>query len=70
MDDLDIALQMEAQWMAARILELEGRLQVHSKPAGFRDFAVLVRNSEVLSEFTRAFDDFGIPYLVNRGKGF
>jgi ATP-dependent helicase/nuclease subunit A len=69
-DDLDIALQMEAQWMAARILELEGRLQVHSKPAGFRDFAVLVRNSEVLSEFTRAFDDFGIPYLVNRGKGF
>ena len=22
------------------------------------------------TEFTRAFDDFGIPYLVNRGKGF
>jgi superfamily I DNA/RNA helicase len=59
--------------MAARILELEGRLQVHSetaRPAEFRDFAVLVRNSEVLSGFTRAFDDLGIPYLVNRGKGF
>jgi ATP-dependent exoDNAse (exonuclease V) beta subunit len=24
----------------------------------------------VLGEFTRAFDDSGIPYLVNRGKGF
>jgi len=72
-DDLDTALQLEAQWMAARILELEGRLQVHSetaRPAEFRDFAVLVRNSEVLSGFTRAFDDLGIPYLVNRGKGF
>ena len=40
------------------------------KPAEFRDFAVLVRNSEVLGEFTRAFDNLGIPYLVNRGKGF
>jgi ATP-dependent helicase/nuclease subunit A len=69
-DDVDAALQLEAQWMAARIVELEGRLQVHQKPADFRDFAVLVRNSEVLAEFTRAFDDFGIPYLVNRGKGF
>jgi ATP-dependent helicase/nuclease subunit A len=69
-DDLDTALQWEAQWMAARILELEGRLQVHEKPAEFRDFAVLVRNSEVLGEFTRAFDDLGIPYVVNRGKGF
>jgi ATP-dependent exoDNAse (exonuclease V) beta subunit len=38
--------------------------------AEFRHFAVLVRNSEVLGEFTRAFDDLGIPYLVNRGKGF
>ena len=69
-DDLDTALHLEAQWMAARILELEGRLHVHNKPAEFRDFAVLVRNSEVMAEFTRAFDDFGIPYLVNRGKGF
>ena len=68
--DVDTALGLEAQWVAARILELEGRLEVHGKPAEFRDFAVLVRNSEVLSEFTAAFDDFGIPYLVNRAKGF
>jgi ATP-dependent exoDNAse (exonuclease V) beta subunit len=53
--------ELEAQWVAARILELKRE---------FRDVALLVRNSEVLPEFTRAFDDCGIPYLVNRGKGF
>ena len=62
--------ELEAQWVAARITEIEGQLQVRSRAAEFRDVAVLVRNSEVLPEFTRAFDDFGIPYLVNRGKGF
>ena len=45
-------------------------LALRDGTAEFRDFALLVRNSEVLAEFTRAFDDFGIPYLVNRGKGF
>ncbi|HUE01115.1 MAG TPA: UvrD-helicase domain-containing protein [Bryobacteraceae bacterium] len=62
--------ELEAQWVAARIVELEGRLQLRNRVAEFRDFAVLVRNSEVLNGFTQAFDDFGIPYLVNRGKGF
>jgi ATP-dependent exoDNAse (exonuclease V) beta subunit len=69
-EDIDAALALEAQWTAARILELAGQLQLRNRAAAFRDFAVLVRNSEVLGEFTRAFDDFGIPYLVNRGKGF
>ncbi len=63
-------LELEAQWVAARIRELEGSLALRRGTAEFRDFALLVRNSEVLAEFTRAFDDFGIPYLVNRGKGF
>jgi len=62
--------ELEAQWVAARILELEGKMQFRNRTAEFGDFAVLVRNSEVLDEFTRAFDDVGIPYLVNRGKGF
>jgi ATP-dependent exoDNAse (exonuclease V) beta subunit len=35
-----------------------------------RDFAVLVRNTEVIPDFTTAFDEAGIPYVVNRGKGF
>jgi len=56
-------LEMEAQSVAARILEFQ-------QTAAFRDMAVLVRNSEVIGEFTRAFDEAGIPYLVNRGKGF
>ena len=36
----------------------------------FEDFAVLVRNTEVIPEFTAAFDEAGIPYVVNRGRGF
>jgi ATP-dependent exoDNAse (exonuclease V) beta subunit len=54
-------LEMEAQWVARRILE-----------AGFdfKDVAVLVRNSEVMAAFAAAFDKAGVPYLVNRGKGF
>ncbi len=35
-----------------------------------RDFAVLVRNTEVISDFASAFDEAGIPYVVNRGRGF
>ena len=52
---------LEAQWVARRILDLA---------APFRDVAVLVRNTEVLADFTAAFDDAHIPYVVNRGKGF
>jgi len=57
-------LAVEARWLARRIVELAGD--------GFamRDFAVLVRNTEVISEFTSAFDDAAIPYVVNRGRGF
>ncbi len=57
---------VEARWVARRILELldaEPELQ-------FKDVALLVRNTEVLTAFTAAFDRVGIPYLVNRGKGF
>jgi len=64
------APEVEAQWVAARIVELEGNLRLRDRTAEFRDIAVLVRNSEVLGEFTRAFDDLGIPYVVSRGKGF
>ena len=68
--DLDAALALEAQWVGARILELEGRLPLRQRLAGFRDCAVLLRNSEVIADFTRVFDGLGIPYVVNRGKGF
>jgi ATP-dependent exoDNAse (exonuclease V) beta subunit len=53
---------IEAQCVARRILELP--------EFAFRDFAVLVRNTEVIGEFTAAFDAARIPYVVNRGRGF
>ncbi|MBZ5623794.1 MAG: UvrD-helicase domain-containing protein [Acidobacteriia bacterium] len=56
----------EAQWVARRILELLAA----SPEFDFKDVALLVRNTEVLGAFTSAFDQAGIPYLVNRGKGF
>jgi ATP-dependent exoDNAse (exonuclease V) beta subunit len=54
-------LEMEAQWVARRILEAD---------FDFKDVAVLVRNSEVMAVFAAAFDQARVPYLVNRGKGF
>jgi ATP-dependent exoDNAse (exonuclease V) beta subunit len=57
---------VEAAQVAHRILEL-----LAAEPEfQFKDVALLVRNTEVLSEFTSAFDRAGIPYLVNRGRGF
>ena len=59
------ALRNEARWVARRIREI-----VDEDVFTFRDVAVLVRNTEVLTEFAGAFDDAGIPYVVNRGRGF
>ena len=66
----DEAVDLEARWVARRILDLSATLELESGPAGFGDMAVLVRNSEVLPAFTRAFEPAGIPYLLNQGKGF
>jgi ATP-dependent helicase/nuclease subunit A len=56
----------EAQWVARRILAI-----LHADPLfTFEDVAVLVRNTEVLTAFTDVFEAAGIPYVVNRGKGF
>lgn len=62
--------ELEARWVARRIRELEGTLQVKGRPARFGDMAVLVRNSEVLGTLSEAFETFGVPHAVNRGKGF
>ena len=66
----DAALNLEAAWVARRIVEFTASLQLESGRAGFGDIAVLVRNSEVLPAFTRAFEQAGILYLLNQGKGF
>jgi ATP-dependent exoDNAse (exonuclease V) beta subunit len=57
-------LAVEARWVARRIVELA------AEEFAMRDFAVLVRNTEVIPDFAAAFDEAGIPYVVNRGKGF
>ena len=64
---IDDALGNEARWVGRRILEL-----VNERDPGFtfKDIAVLVRNTEVFTEFTSAFDEAGIPYVINRGRGF
>jgi ATP-dependent exoDNAse (exonuclease V) beta subunit len=53
---------VEATCVARRILELTGY--------SFDKIAVLVRNTGVIPDFTSAFDAAGIPYVVNRGRGF
>jgi ATP-dependent helicase/nuclease subunit A len=65
-EDADTALENEARWVARCILEVT----VEEPPLRFRDIAVLVRNTEVIPQFTDAFEDAGIPYVVNRGRGF
>ncbi|MBM3774202.1 MAG: Dna2/Cas4 domain-containing protein [Acidobacteria bacterium] len=68
------ALEIEAAMVARRVRELEGTLALGAEGrsgfARFRDFAVLVRNSEVLAALTRAFERHGVPHVVSRGKGF
>ncbi len=66
----DEAVDLEARWVARRILDFIAKLELETGPVGFGDMAVLVRNSEVLPAFTRAFEQAGIPYLLNQGKGF
>jgi ATP-dependent exoDNAse (exonuclease V) beta subunit len=69
-DTQEAALDLEARLVARRILDLHQSLQLANGVAQFGDIAVLLRNSEVVPAFTRAFDDGGIPYLLSQGKGF
>jgi len=59
-------LRTEAQCVAGRILDL-----LRDSPQfSFKDVAVLVRNTEVFGAIATAFDQTGIPYLINSGRGF
>jgi len=63
---IDGEAAVEAQWVARRIVEL-----LREEPEfTFRNVAVLFRNTDVLADFTKAFDDANIPYVVNYGRGF
>jgi ATP-dependent exoDNAse (exonuclease V) beta subunit len=68
----DQASRVEAEWIASRILELRGSLTVgdDSRPADFRDMAVLVRKTSLVGPLMEAFDRFGVAYQVTRQIGF
>ena len=68
--DAEQALELEARWVASRVMELRGALALERGPARFADMAVLVRKADTLQAFARAFDEAGIPYAVTAGKGF
>jgi ATP-dependent exoDNAse (exonuclease V) beta subunit len=59
------AAEVEASMVAARIHEL-----VETGERKFSDIAVLVRALGSLEPFERAFDRFGIPFLVSGGRTF
>ena len=65
-EDAAAALEVEARWVARRVVELLDELPEF----GYRDVALLVRNTEVIPQFALALEEAGVPYLVNRGKGF
>jgi len=68
--DLDEAVRNEGRWVARRIQELIQSRDREGAASAFKDVAVLVRNTEVIPQFTDAFEEAGIPYIVHRGKGF
>jgi ATP-dependent exoDNAse (exonuclease V) beta subunit len=65
-EDAAAALETEARWVARRIVELIEE----SAEFTYGDVALLVRNTEVIPQFALALEEAGIPYVVNRGKGF
>ena len=74
-EDGEQATRMEAEWIAARILELQQSLTFtkedgSTRPAKFADFAVLARKTAILNPLSEAFDRFGVPYQITRRAGF
>ncbi len=71
----DEAAELEARLIARRMREFEGGLVLQDRDgarraAGLGDMAVLVRNINALPPIEKALRDFGIPYLIGRGKHF
>jgi ATP-dependent helicase/nuclease subunit A len=72
--DKDAASEREAAWIAHRVRELCGTLQLgtpgETRPAEFRDFAVLCRNGDSMPPILGAFERAGIPYICGRRQSF
>jgi ATP-dependent helicase/nuclease subunit A len=75
-DDRDLCVELIAGLVSDEPISVEARNVAHrivellAEGFAYKDIAVLVRNTEVLADFSAAFDEAGIPYLVNRGRGF
>ena len=72
--DKDAACEREAAWIAHRVSELCGTLQLgrpgETRPAEFRDFAVLCRNGDSMTPILNAFDRAAVPYVCGRRQSF
>ncbi|MGJ5815593.1 UvrD-helicase domain-containing protein [Paludibaculum fermentans] len=64
--------EIEALWIARRLRELHGELTVGDPPhpSRFRDMAVLARTKAPFDALESAFERFGIPCQIDRGKNF
>lgn len=73
-DDKDAACDRESAWIANRIRSLCGTLQLgkpgETRPAEFRDFAVLCRGGDSMGPILSAFERAGIPYVCGRRQSF
>jgi ATP-dependent exoDNAse (exonuclease V) beta subunit len=72
--DKEIAAQREARWIAHRILEMRGTLEIgrpdEPRTADFRDFAILCRKGDSVEPILAEFDTAGIPYVCGRRPSF
>ena len=72
--DKDAASDREAAWIAHRVHELCGTLQLgrpgETRAADFRDFAVLCRGGDSMTPILNAFDRAGIPYVSGRRQSY
>lgn len=64
--------EQEAAWIAHRLRSLHGSLLVGDPPhpVRFRDMAVLARTKAPFDALESAFERFGIPCQIDRGKNF
>lgn len=62
--------EVEAQWIARRVLDLVANLRVGDRPAQFGDVAILTRANYSTAVLQHALDSFGIPAVVVGGVTF
>lgn len=74
-DDAEEAALLEGKWLAHRIHQLRATLRItredgSTRPAEFRDFAVLCRSREGMTPILEAFSGAGIPNVCGRRQSF